>query len=153
MGELEPLAGCYRFGSQVKPGYMSQEHQNLSFIKDPFSTISSLSNKSETEVRRFLSYFLFTNDEVFTPVTKLSYGERSRLSLACLVVKGANFLLLDEPTNHLDIPSRIRFEQALDTYNGTALIITHDRYFIDRFATEIWEMAGQNLRRNIVSKE
>lgn len=74
------------------------------------------------------------------PVKDLSFGERSRLELALLVAKGCDFLLLDEPINHLDIPSRSRFEQALSQYPGTILAVVHDRYFIQRFASEIWSL-------------
>jgi ATP-binding cassette subfamily F protein 3 len=153
MGELEPLAGHYRFGSQVKPGYMSQEQQDLWFKVDPFTTLAELSNQSETEVRRFLSFYLFTNDEVFTPISKLSYGERARLALACLVSLGCNFLLLDEPTNHLDISSRGRFEQALDVFEGTLLVITHDRYFIEKYASEVWEMQDQKIQKTLTAPD
>ncbi len=76
---------------------------------------------------------------MFTPIASLSFGERSRLVLAMLVARGCNFLLLDEPINHLDIPSRARFEQALAQFDGTILAVVHDRYFIERFATRVWE--------------
>ena len=150
MGELEPLAGCYHFGSRVKPGYMSQEQQEMWFKADPFSTLSALTNQAETEVRRFLSFYLFTHDEVFTPIDKLSFGERARLALACVVSQGCNFLLLDEPTNHLDIASRTRFEAALEAFEGTLLIITHDRYFIEQYASEVWEMQDQKIRKIVM---
>jgi ATPase subunit of ABC transporter with duplicated ATPase domains len=81
----------------------------------------------------------------------LSYGERARLSLACLVASGCNLLLLDEPINHLDIPSRSRFEQALAAFDGTVVAVVHDRFFIDGFASEIWEVAGDTLHRRLVS--
>jgi ATP-binding cassette subfamily F protein 3 len=92
----------------------------------------------ETDARRFLHYFLFSGDDVFVPAGSLSYGERARLLLALLVARGCNFLLLDEPINHLDIPSRDRFEQALAAFKGTVLAVVHDRYFINRIATEVW---------------
>ena len=149
MGLILPLAGRYRFGSQVKPGYMAQEGQEASFKEDAFSTISHLTPYSETEVRRFLSYYLFTGDEVFIPADHLSFGEKARLSLAGLVASGCNFLLLDEPTNHLDIPSRVRFEEALENFTGTALVISHDRYFIEQFATEVWEIEDHRIRVNL----
>jgi ATP-binding cassette subfamily F protein 3 len=100
---------------------------------------------SETDARTFLHRFLFTGDDVFVPVGLLSFGERARLSLACLVAQGCNFLLLDEPVNHLDIPSRTRFEQALGSFDGTILAVVHDRYFIEGFASELWEVQGQGL--------
>jgi ATP-binding cassette subfamily F protein 3 len=93
-----------------------------------------------------LHYFLFAGDEVFVPVGKLSFGERSRLALALLAVQGCNFLLLDEPINHLDIPSRERFEQAIARFQGTILAVVHDRYFIERVATTVWTLEGANVR-------
>ena len=78
----------------------------------------------------------------------LSFGERSRLMLACLVARGCNFLLLDEPINHLDVPSRERFEQALAGFDGTILAVTHDRYFIDRFAARIWRSQDNHVRED-----
>jgi ATP-binding cassette, subfamily F, member 3 len=150
LGEISPLAGSYKMGSRVIPGYMAQELAGIDFQKDAFTTIASLTSYSETEVRRFLSYYLFTGDEVFTPVDKLSFGERARLSLACLIVQGCNFLLLDEPTNHLDIPSRMRFEQALELFEGTLLIISHDRYFIEQFASEIWDIRERRIVKTIL---
>ena len=107
----------------------------------------------ETEVRRLLSFYLFTNDEVFTPVGKLSFGEQARLSLACLVAQGCNLLLLDEPTNHLDIPARTRFEDALEAFEGTLLVISHDRYFIGQFASQVWEMDGQKVRMTLMEPD
>jgi ATP-binding cassette subfamily F protein 3 len=90
---------------------------------------------------------------VFTPIGRLSYGERARLLLARLVVGGANCLLLDEPINHLDIPSRERFEAALDAFSGTILIAVHDRAFIDRFATGIWSPQDGTLRQYVDREE
>ena len=95
--------------------------------------------KNETEVRAYLHQYLFTSENVFLPAGLLSPGERSRLSLAANIALGKNFLLLDEPLNHLDISSREQFETALLQFSGTVLITVHDRYFIDRFATHLWE--------------
>jgi ATP-binding cassette subfamily F protein 3 len=108
---------------------------------------------SETEARSFLHYFLFAGDDVFLPVGKLSYGERARLSLASLVARGCNLLLLDEPINHLDIPSRARFEQALANFKGTVLAVVHDRYFIEGFASEIWDVRGDKIFRKFLLEE
>ena len=141
-GQLPPLAGRVRPGTNVRIGYMAQEQELLDPRLDSLATIRRLAAWSETEVRAFLHYFLFSGDDVFVPVGSLSYGERARLSLASLVAQGSNFLLLDEPINHLDIPSRARFEQALAGFEGTVLAIAHDRYFIAGFATEIWELSG-----------
>ncbi|HNK64688.1 MAG TPA: ABC transporter, partial [Anaerolineales bacterium] len=85
-----------------------------------------------------LHYFLFKGDAALRPAGDLSFGERSRLQLALLVAQGCTFLILDEPINHLDIPSRERFEEALENFNGTILAVAHDRSFIERFATDVW---------------
>jgi ATP-binding cassette subfamily F protein 3 len=111
----------------------------------PLTTIRSATELSETEARRFLHRFLFEGDAVHTPVSQLSYGERRRLSLAGLVLAGANLLVLDEPTNHLDIPSREALEAALEAYEGAVLAVTHDRYFIDRFADRLFELRDGTL--------
>ena len=83
---------------------------------------------------------------MFIPVRNLSFGERARLSLACWVARGCNFLLLDEPINHLDIPSRTRFEQAMTNFSGTVLAVVHDRYFIEGFATQVWEVEHNKVK-------
>ena len=100
---------------------------------------------SETDARAFLHQYLFGGDDVFIPIRQLSFGERARLSLACQVVQGCNLLLLDEPINHLDIPSRGRFEAALESFQGTVLAIVHDRYFIEGFASQVWEVKNQRI--------
>ncbi len=146
MGELKPWAGEVRLGRGVKAGYMAQEQENLDPNATPLSLIRLAAPLDETDARSFLHYFLFGGDEVFTPVGRLSFGERSRLSLALLAVQGCNFLLLDEPVNHLDIPSRERFEQAIARFEGTVLAVVHDRYFIERLATRVWVMEGQTVR-------
>ncbi|MBN1230686.1 MAG: ABC-F family ATP-binding cassette domain-containing protein [Anaerolineales bacterium] len=140
IGNLPPLSGRVQTGPSIKPGYMAQEQDILNSALSPVEELQSFWPVNQTEIRTFLHKFLFTGDEVFTPVGRLSYGERARLMLACLVVQECNFLILDEPLNHLDIPSRTRFEQALANFNGTVLAVVHDRYFIDRFATHIWKV-------------
>jgi ATP-binding cassette subfamily F protein 3 len=139
-GTIPPLTGSVRLGSNVNAGYMAQEQETLLPDDTPLTAASRVLPGSETEVRSFLSKFLITGDDVFTPVQSMSFGERSRLTLACLAAEGCNLLLLDEPINHLDIPSRIRFEKALNSFEGTILAVVHDRYFIQAFATTIWEM-------------
>jgi ATP-binding cassette subfamily F protein 3 len=119
---------------------MAQEQETLLPDDTSLTAACRVLPGSETEVRSFLSKFLISGDDVFTPVRSMSYGERSRLTLACLAAEGCNLLLLDEPINHLDIPSRIRFEKALNSFEGTILAVVHDRYFIQAFATTIWEM-------------
>jgi len=144
-GILPPLAGRVRLGANVRIGYMQQEQGDLDPHLDAFTTIRTLAPFSETDARAFLHQFLFGGDDVFVPVGSLSFGERARLSLACLVAQGRNLLLLDEPINHLDIPSRARFEQALAGFEGTILIVVHDRYFIEGFANEIWEIRDRGI--------
>jgi ATP-binding cassette subfamily F protein 3 len=146
-GRLPPLAGRARLGAKVKLGYMAQEQELLDPALDALGTIRAAAPLSETDARTFLHYFLFSGDDVFVPVGSLSYGERARLSLATLVARGCNCLLLDEPINHLDIPSRARFEQALAAFEGTVLAVVHDRYFIDSFASEVWEVKDGGISR------
>lgn len=134
----------------VNLGYMTQEQRELDPQLNALDCLSKTAAKNETEQRGFLSKFLFKGDEVFVPVEKLSYGERARLSLACLVASGCNFLILDEPINHLDIPSRTNFEQALSQFEGTVLAVVHDRFFINAFATAIWEVQSKSIIRNAV---
>jgi ATP-binding cassette subfamily F protein 3 len=95
--------------------------------------------------RNYLARFLFRGDEVLRTVSSLSGGERSRLALACLLVEGSNLLILDEPTNHLDIQSRETLEEMLVAYDGTVVFVSHDRFFIDRVSTRVWEIAGSGL--------
>jgi ATP-binding cassette subfamily F protein 3 len=144
-GSIPPLAGSVKLGANVILGYMAQEQENLASTSNALTLIRQSAPLSETDARTFLHKFLFSGDDVFVPVPKLSYGERARLSLACLIARGCNFLLLDEPINHLDIPSRSRFEQALANFEGTVLAVVHDRYFIEGFAGEIWEVKDQNI--------
>jgi ATP-binding cassette subfamily F protein 3 len=145
LGKIPSISGRLRVGTNVRLGYMAQEQENLDASLNSLQTVQKLISQSETEARSFLSKFLFKGDDVFIPVGSLSYGERSRLSLARLVATGCNLLMLDEPINHLDIPSRSRFEQALKAFEGSVLIVVHDRYFIQGFATHIWEVSGKNL--------
>lgn len=146
VGLIPPVDGGFSLGTNVRPGYMTQEQEDLQPASNALQIIQGLVNLNETEARAFLSKYLFTGDDVFIPAGKLSYGERSRLGLACLVVRGCNFLLLDEPINHLDIPARIRFEQALAGFNGTILAVVHDRYFIEGFANVIWEVRDGKIQ-------
>ncbi len=144
-GLLQPLAGKARLGSNVRLGFMRQEQEDLDPALNPLQAVSRILSQNETEVRSFLSKFLFKGDDVFTPAGQLSFGERARLSLALLVAQGCNLLLLDEPINHLDIPARTRFEQALSAYDGTVVAVVHDRFFIEGFATEIWEVRDHGV--------
>lgn len=139
-------AGKITLGSKVSVGYYDQEHHVLHMEKTIFEEISddypALTN---TEIRNVLAAFLFTNDDVFKRIGDLSGGERGRVSLAKLMLSNANFLILDEPTNHLDIQSKEILEQALNSYTGTVLYVSHDRYFINTTATRILELTGETL--------
>lgn len=137
-GRLDPLAGSLRLGATVKLGYMAQEQELLDPSLNSLQSVQNVAPFSETEARNFLHYFLFKGDDVLRPTSALSFGERARLQLGLLVVQGCTFLLLDEPINHLDIPSRARFEEALANFRGTILAVVHDRYFIERFASDVW---------------
>lgn len=139
VGKIPPLAGSFRLGGTTKLGYMAQEQELLNPNLNSVQTIQSVSNINETETRNFLHYFLFKGDAALRPAGELSFGERARLQLALLVAQGCTFLVLDEPINHLDIPSRERFEEALENFNGTILAVVHDRSFIERFATNVWQ--------------
>lgn len=145
--QIPPLVGHIEQGPTVKLGYMTQEQRNLDMRLSPLQTIQPAFDNEET-ARTFLAYFLFTKDEPLKPNSQLSYGQRARLELAQMVAAGCNVLLLDEPTNHLDIPSRTQFEEALATFEGTILTVIHDRYFIDRFAEEIWWIEDGGIRRS-----
>jgi len=139
-GFLTPLAGSIKLGQTVRIGYMAQEQDLLDTSLSALDTIRKDTSFNETEARHFLHLFLFGGDDSLRPINDLSFGERSRLQLALLVAQGCTFLVLDEPINHLDIPSRTRFEKALTQFNGSTLAVVHDRYFIDSFATHVWNI-------------
>ncbi len=145
-GQISLLAGTFHIGANVKVGVMAQEQDTLAPFENALETIRRIHGWPETETRSFLSKYLFIGDDVFTPVELMSFGERALLMLAVLVASGSNLLLLDEPINHMDIASRVRFEQALKEYDGTILAVVHDRYFIQNFATQIWEIRGKAIR-------
>ena len=146
-GKLNPMAGSLKLGMTVKLGYMSQEQELLSPNLNALQTIQSVASLNETEARNFLHYFLFKGDDALRPTSELSFGERARLQLALLIAQGCTFLLLDEPINHLDIPSRARFEEALTNFKGTILAVVHDRYFLERFATEVWNVKNGKVEK------
>ena len=138
--------GTIALGSRVHIGYYDQEHQVLSLHKTIFEEISdAYPDLTNTKIRNVLAAFLFTGDDVFKKIEDLSGGERGRVSLAKLMLSPANFLVLDEPTNHLDIQSKGILEDAIRNYTGTVLVVSHDRYFINRIATRILELKDQQL--------
>ncbi len=145
-GDLEPVGGSLQLSPSAKTGYMTQEQELLDLSKSPLEIIQGAGIFDQTEARHFLHYYLFSGDDPLRPIGSMSFGERSRLELALLVAEGCTFLLLDEPINHLDIPSRARFEQALAKFSGTVLAVVHDRYFIDRFATDTWVVEACKIR-------
>ncbi|TMQ65050.1 MAG: ABC-F family ATP-binding cassette domain-containing protein [Candidatus Eisenbacteria bacterium] len=144
-GELVPLEGTVEWGAGVKQAGLDQEAQDLSPNASVLDTLWDLRpTTDEVQVRNFLGGFLFRGDEVHRKVGTLSGGERTRLGLARLIWSGPNLIFLDEPTNHLDIASRESLEAALKAYDGTLIVVSHDRYFLDAVATQIlWLDAGE----------
>lgn len=137
-GKTSMDSGEYDYGANVEVGYFDQMQQNLDLSKTALDEVwDTFPNMTQTEVRSALASFLFKGEEVFKPLSKMSGGERARVSLLKLMLKGSNFLLLDEPTNHLDASSREELEKTLLDYSGTMLIVSHDRYFINKIADRI----------------
>ena len=138
---VEADSGLFTIGANVEIGYYDQEQQELSDEKTLFEEMSdAYPDLDNTKIRNVLAAFLFTGEDVFKKISMLSGGERGRLSLAKLMLSGANFLILDEPTNHLDMESKEVLENALNSYNGTILFVSHDRYFINKVATRILDL-------------
>jgi ATP-binding cassette subfamily F protein 3 len=144
LGKLDPLAGEVRWGTKVQIGYYAQQLDDLDDRNEIIMELRRVAPSTATagELRSFLAKFLFTGDDVYKHVRDLSGGEKGRLALAKLIYSRVNVLILDEPTNHLDIPSREALEEALDAFQGTILTISHDRYFLDRVATQILALDG-----------
>ncbi len=140
VGDLAPDAGTVRIGAGVKVGYFAQEQQTLDADRTVLEHARSAAAMFESDLRTFLHKFLFGGDTVHRRVGDLSYGERARLMLALLVLRGNTVLLLDEPLNHLDIQAREEFEQALEQFQGTTLMVLHDRYTVQRLATRVIEL-------------
>ncbi|SCY73803.1 ABC-F family ATP-binding cassette domain-containing protein [Alkaliphilus peptidifermentans] len=143
LNEVSASGGEFQLGHRVDIGYYDQEQQNLNSNKTLINEIwDEHTGKTETEIRTLLGRFLFHGDDVFRPISTLSGGEKARVSLLKLIMSKANFLLLDEPTNHLDIHSKEVLEDALCSYDGTILVISHDRYFLNRVSTKIIELTS-----------
>jgi ATP-binding cassette subfamily F protein 3 len=140
LGWEEPTGGVVKIGPSVRVGYYAQEHETLDLDKTLLEEVRQTRPMYEEQAVRFLGRFLFPYEMVRNRVGDLSGGERSRLQLAKLMLSNANFLLLDEPTNNLDLPSCEVLEQALDEFEGTVLVISHDRYFLDRVVDRIVEL-------------
>jgi ATP-binding cassette subfamily F protein 3 len=141
LGQLKPLEGEVNLGASLKIGYFAQAHEGLNPENTLFQEIDShMPQWLPGQIRDYLGKYLFSGDDAFKKVSMLSGGERGRLALAKLALLDTNLLLLDEPTNHLDIPSQEVLEAVLENYDGTILLVTHDRYLIDALGTQIWEI-------------
>ena len=145
LGQIPPLKGKVKLGSSLKIGYFAQAHEGLDPEKTPIEEIQSIREMPVPQARDYLAKFLFTGDDVVKKVSVLSGGERGRLALAKLAMQGGNLLLLDEPTNHLDIPSQEILEAVLSDFEGTILLVSHDRYLIDALATQVWSLEEGKL--------
>jgi ATP-binding cassette subfamily F protein 3 len=144
LNKLAPLGGEVRWGTKVQIGYYAQQLDDLDDRNEIIMELRRVAPSTATagELRSFLAKFLFHGDDVYKHVRDLSGGEKGRLALAKLIYSRVNVLVLDEPTNHLDIPSREALEEALSAYEGTIVTISHDRYFLDRVATQILALDG-----------
>jgi len=142
--KIDPLSGEVRWGTKVQIGYYAQQLDDLDDRNEIIMELRRVApaNATAGELRSFLAKFLFTGDDVYKHVRDLSGGEKGRLALAKLIYSRVNVLVLDEPTNHLDIPSREALEEALSAYEGTIVTISHDRYFLDKVATQILALDG-----------
>ena len=145
LGKIPALAGEVRWGSKVETGYYAQQLEDLDERNEIIMELRRVapSTAASGDLRSFLAKFLFFGDDVYKRVRDLSGGEKGRLALAKLIYSGVNVLVLDEPTNHLDIPSREALEEALDAFEGTIVTISHDRFFLDRVATQILALDGE----------
>ena len=141
-----PDAGEIRLGPSVKIGYYAQEHETLDPQQTPLEAVRYAGEMSESNAVAFLIRYLFSYQQVSQKIADLSGGERSRLQLALLVLSGANFLLLDEPTNNLDVASAEVLENALEDFEGTLLVISHDRYFLDRTVNRLLVLEGGKVK-------
>ncbi len=146
LGELEPLAGSIRLGAGLKVGYFAQAHDDLQPQNTVLDELLRHKPMPLSEARGHLAQYLFRADDVYKKVDMLSGGERAKLALAILALDGANLLLLDEPTNHLDLPAQEILQDVLEQFDGTILLVSHDRYLIDRLATQIWSVEDGSLR-------
>lgn len=148
-GELSPVSGRVKLGSRVKVGYFSQEHEGLNGKNRILDEIMMEYGFSEERARHYLGAFLFRGDDVFKIIGDLSGGEKSRIAMLKLMLTGANFLILDEPTNHLDIPAKEAVEEAILSFPGTFLTVSHDRYFLDKVANCMVELADGELEEYV----
>jgi ATP-binding cassette subfamily F protein 3 len=143
--EIPPVSGEIKEGVNVKLGYFAQAHDGLDPESSVYDQIMRHTTMAPGQARSYLARYLFRGDDVWKPIRGLSGGERARLALAIVALDGVNLLLLDEPTNHLDIPSQEVLQEALEGYDGTILMVSHDRYLVDRIATQVWEIRDGRL--------
>ncbi|MDO5708164.1 MAG: ABC-F family ATP-binding cassette domain-containing protein [Andreesenia angusta] len=145
--EIPLISGNIEIGHNVNIGYFDQEQANLNFDKIVIEEIwDEYPKLTTTEIRSLLAKFLFIGDDIYKEISNLSGGERSRLSLLKLMMSKTNLLLMDEPTNHLDIDSKEILEDAISSYEGTVIVISHDRYFLNKISDKIWELENHNLK-------
>jgi len=144
-GSISPVQGAVKIGKRVRVGYFSQEHEDLTLTWRVIDEIMGQFGFGEERARNYLGAFLFIGDDVFKLVGELSGGEKARLVLLKLMLDGANFLVLDEPTNHLDIEAKEAVEEAILAYPGTFLLVSHDRYFLDKIADRVVELEQGRL--------
>lgn len=149
LGREQPTSGEIKIGPSVKVGYYAQEHDTLDFNQTVIDAVRLAGNMSEGRAVSLLTRYLFTYQQSTQRIGSLSGGERSRLQLALVVLSGANFLLLDEPTNNLDIASAEVLENALHDFNGTVLVISHDRYFLDQTVSRIFALEDGMITQHI----
>jgi ATP-binding cassette subfamily F protein 3 len=145
LGQVEPLKGAVQVAGSLKIGYFAQAHDALKGDHSVLDELVRHKPMQQDAARSYLAPYLFRGEDVFKPISALSGGERARLALAILALDGANFLMLDEPTNHLDMPAREALQEVLENYSGTILLVSHDRYLIDRLATQIWDLRENRL--------
>jgi len=145
LGQLDPLGGQLHLGASLKIGYFAQAHESLQLDGTVLEELQRNRAMSDSQARSCLAQYLFRGEDVDKTVRSLSGGERARLALAILAASDPNFLLLDEPTNHLDIPAQEALQEVLGNFAGTILLVSHDRYLIDRLATQVWELRQGRL--------
>jgi len=145
LGQQNALSGQVHQGANLKLGYFAQSQESLNPNNTVLEELLQHQSMRTSQARSYLAQYLFIGDDVFKPISALSGGERGRLALAILALEGANFLLLDEPTNHLDIPAQEVLQGLLQNFPGTILLVSHDRFLVDRLATQIWLLRDGEL--------
>jgi ATP-binding cassette subfamily F protein 3 len=147
LGQIEPLAGHIGLGASLRVGYLPQKQDWLDPEKTILEQLLDMSDLDIPAARHLLARFLFTGDDIYKSISALSGGELSRVALAILTIRGANFLLLDEPTTHLDVDSQEILQDVLHHFNGTIILVSHDRYLVDALATHVWVIDQHRMRQ------